>query len=79
MHVLKPKRFMKTSRVLIEKVYNFTTSKWGKHENEKREKKSTQKLARKRRDKHRKSRTAQNEGVKINANTYFKQIKFSNK
>lgn len=31
---------MKTSRVLIEKVYNFTTSKWGKHENEKREKKN---------------------------------------
>lgn len=38
MHVLNQKKFMKTSRVSIEKVNNSATSKWGKHENEKRKK-----------------------------------------
>lgn len=48
---------MKASRVLIEKVYNFTTSKWGKQEIEKRKKISSKSVKKTDEDrKHRKSR-----------------------
>lgn len=51
------RKFMKTSRVLIEKVYNFTTSKWGKQELEKRKKISSKGGKKTDEDrKHRKSR-----------------------
>lgn len=56
---------MKTSRILIEKVYNFTTSKWGKQEIEKREKNLLKRWQENRwREKTQKKQEAKNEEVK---------------